>query len=281
MAPTGYRGEEDRTSLKICDGGSVDRPQDDRAFFGAQLRRHRNRKGWSQRDLADRMGYQQNYVSMIETGSRTPSLDFAQAADRVFQLPEVFDAMAQKAIATAGRFVDYTEREGEASRIRTYELGMIPGLLQTADYARYAIQALSAQPADIDEEVATRIKRQATLETAHLRAVIDESVLYRPVGDPEVMRAQLARLREPGPTVAVHVLPLAAGLHAGLSGPVTLLDFTDGSTMALADGQGVGELIDDPGQVAELETAYDAILSAAMTEDVSHDWFAAIMEDLT
>ena len=125
----------------------------------------------------------------------------------------------------------YLGLEQAASIIRTYEVQFVPGLLQTADYAR-AVFGLSgdAHGEQADRRVTVRIRRQQILgrdSPPHLWAVIDETALRRPVGGRAVMRAQLEHLVEMTrlPHVNIQVLPLRAGSHPVAGGPVTLLRF--------------------------------------------------------
>jgi hypothetical protein len=125
----------------------------------------------------------------------------------------------------------YMELEPTASRIQTYEAELVPGLLQTEDYARAIYRAFQpdAQDGEIERRVAVRMNRQSMVDPAksRLHAVINEAVLLRSVGGAEVMAAQLAKLREAAgrPEVTIDVLPLSAGAHAAMNGSFAILDF--------------------------------------------------------
>jgi transcriptional regulator with XRE-family HTH domain len=134
-------------------------------------------------------------------------------------------------------YTTYIAFEGEAEDLLTFELAVIPGLLQTEDYAR----ALNEEgPAEIDadeieERVKVRTERQRILDRAdpvRLFAVIDEAALRRPVGTPEVMRAQLQHLIDMAarPKITIQVLPFAAGPHPGTGGRFTILTFPGAAT---------------------------------------------------
>ncbi|MFD4634847.1 DUF5753 domain-containing protein [Streptomyces sp. NPDC058284] len=124
--------------------------------------------------------------------------------------------------------------ENAATHIRTYEPAVAPGLLQTPDYARAVLErGLPHVPADVlERRVHLRTKRQELLtredpSPPQLWAVIDETVLRRPAGSPDVMRGQIDRLIEMAelPNVALQVCPFAAGLHPGAFGPFTIFRF--------------------------------------------------------
>jgi transcriptional regulator with XRE-family HTH domain len=125
----------------------------------------------------------------------------------------------------------YMELEPTASRIQTYEAELVPGLLQTEDYARAIYRAFQpdAQDGEIERRVAVRMNRQSMVDPAksRLHAVINEAALLRSVGGAEVMAAQLAKLREAAgrPEVTIDVLPLSAGAHAAMNGSFAILDF--------------------------------------------------------
>jgi hypothetical protein len=127
----------------------------------------------------------------------------------------------------------YVGLEAAASVLRTYEVQLVPGLLQTEEYARALIRQGSAVT---EEEIARRgelrASRQEILrrpDAPQLWAVVDEGALRRPVGSPEIVREQLKHLIEvtDHPAVTLQVLPFAAGAHAAMGGPFTILRFAE------------------------------------------------------
>ncbi|MFI6474944.1 helix-turn-helix domain-containing protein [Streptomyces sp. NPDC050516] len=130
-------------------------------------------------------------------------------------------------------FSMYVSLEGAASLIRSYEPHFVPGLLQTEEYARHVMRsgALGAtSEADIDRHVALRMERQSLLtreDAPRLWVVMDETVLRRPVGSPQVMRDQIDRLLEASalPNVTVQLAEFASGHHPGTYGPFVLFRF--------------------------------------------------------
>lgn len=134
-------------------------------------------------------------------------------------------------------YTTYIAFEGEAEEILSFELAVVPGLLQTADYARALLREGPAEIGgeEIDERVKIRIERQQILDRddpVRLFAVIDEATLRRPVGGPQVIRAQLEHLIEMAahPRITIQVLPFAAGPHPGTGGRFTILTFPDAGT---------------------------------------------------
>jgi hypothetical protein len=131
-------------------------------------------------------------------------------------------------------FQVYVGLEEAATLIRVYELQFVPGLLQTADYARAVVQLgqRGASKAEVEHRVNLRMDRQRLLTrptAPHLWAVVDEAVLRRPIGGVEVMRGQLERLIAAAkePNVTLQVMPFRAGGHAAESGPFTLMRFPE------------------------------------------------------
>jgi transcriptional regulator with XRE-family HTH domain len=134
----------------------------------------------------------------------------------------------------AGWFATYLGLEQAASAISTYEVQFVPGLLQTAEYAR-AVTVLghrSAPAGQIERRVQLRLARQQLLagpDPPRLRAVVDEAALRRPLGGPGVMRAQLRHLIQIAgrPGVTVQIMPLRGGGHPAAGGAFTVLRFAE------------------------------------------------------
>ncbi|WP_405815630.1 helix-turn-helix domain-containing protein [Streptomyces sp. NBC_01390] len=132
-----------------------------------------------------------------------------------------------------GWFSMHVSLEGAASLIRQYEPHFVPGLLQTEEYALGVLQSGAigqTRPEDIERHVALRMERQSLLTregAPRLWVVMDETVLRRPVGGPEVMRAQIDTLLEATnlPNVTLQVAPFLSGPHPGTYGPFVLFRF--------------------------------------------------------
>jgi transcriptional regulator with XRE-family HTH domain len=226
-----------------------------RRKLGAELRRQRTRAGLTSGEVAGRVGWHQSKVSRIETGRSA-----AKAADVLLLLdaygvtdPELRALLEALTEGTAGvrgswwnayrellppAYRDYISLEAEAAGVRTLETAVVPGLLQTKDYARAVTRAALPGVTDrqVDELVEVRIARQEVLRAdppLTLHAVLDEAVLRRPPGAPGVMRAQLRHLGEVArlPHVLLQVLPFARGLHIGLTGPFVIFSFSQSADL--------------------------------------------------
>ncbi|ETK34940.1 helix-turn-helix domain-containing protein [Microbispora sp. ATCC PTA-5024] len=131
-------------------------------------------------------------------------------------------------------FEAYVGLEQAATSIRNYEVQFVPGLLQTEDYAKAVVRL--GHPTAGEEEIARRVRlrmdRQAVLtrpDPPHLWAVIDEAVIRRPLGGPDVMRAQMERLLDlvTLPNVTLQIVPFSVGGHAAAGGPYSILRFAE------------------------------------------------------
>ncbi|MFF1695667.1 helix-turn-helix domain-containing protein [Streptomyces sp. NPDC058257] len=221
-----------------------------RRKLGAELRALRTHAGLTSGQAADRVGWHQSKVSRIETGRSG-----AKATDvrLLLEAYEVKDPhLRQLLVALAGpedeggrrhwwhayrellppAYRDFISLESQACRVRTLETTVVPGLLQTPDYARAVTRAaLGGRPDElVDALVEVRLARQDVLRAApplHLSVVLDEAVLHRPVGGSQVLAGQLKRLLEASqlPHVRIQVLPFAAGEHIGLIGSFVIFSF--------------------------------------------------------
>ncbi len=241
--------------------------------FGEELRAHRVKMGLSQAQLALKLIVSASLESAIENGTRIPKHQTAKLADDMFSTPGTFVRLWKLVMQRAypSHFSPYADLEADATRIHVWEMRCIPGLLQTADYARAVIKAGRPREANntIDQAVETRMARQEvfTKKGAPLAwFVIDESALYRAYGGKHVMREQVHRLASMAdhPDVIIQILPFAVTDHPGVEGPLTIFDFYDSQPIGYAEGRGSGRLIETSADVAEAMACYDLIRAAAL-----------------
>lgn len=155
------------------------------------------------------------------------------------------------------KYTAYIGLEAEATEVLTFQPLVIPGLLQTDDYARELIRTGAADLSadEIDKRVTVRAERRKILEgedSTQLWAIIYEAALRCPVGGPKVVRSQLERVIELAktPRVTVQILPFEAGAHPGLTGPFTLLSFPEGDPdAAYVETIGGELLLEEPADV--------------------------------
>ncbi|ATY98052.1 MULTISPECIES: helix-turn-helix domain-containing protein [Streptomyces] len=255
-------------------------PENPDISFGFQLRQARDARGWTQDELAGRMGCSGTHVSAVETGRRSPTPRFARSADRALGTGEKFSRMVQamKDLTMLEGFPEYVVHEGRAVEIRLYEVGIIPGLLQTPEYARVladsAVRRGAITPEQADERVAFLAKRQAALvrpQPPMLFVTMDESCIRRPVGGSAVMNAQLDRLMEFAemPNTVLQVAPYEIGEERTFDLPVYLLTLADRSVVAYAESQTQGRLDRESSFVLPMLTAYHQLQGASLSQTAS------------
>jgi Domain of unknown function (DUF5753) len=177
--------------------------------------------------------------------------------------------------------------EREAVRIHGWELGAVPGLLQTEDYARALIK--SGRPADsdsaIDRLVAARIERQAILTGNNppmVWYVVDEGALRHVVGDQAVMGAQLDRLIDAAdtPGIVIQVLPFTADNHAGADGPIRVFDFAEAPTVCYTECYSGGRIVEAHEEVAALVTMVSMLRASALSPRESRELIREIRSQI-
>jgi len=202
------------------------------AFLGSELRRARLGAGFSSQDaLASHLGFDRTVIAKAETGDRPPSADVLAAWCSVTGLDaEHYGRLALLARRANGVvptwFEGWLEAEGQAHTLRVWSPLLVPGLLQTAIYARTLI--LAAQFTDDEATALTeaRLARQAILERPdppQVTFVLDETVLRRQIGSSVTMAEQLDHIADAAElrNVNIHVLP-ATDANAGLSGSFSI-----------------------------------------------------------
>lgn len=273
------RGQDQ--NLAVQGGGT--RRQSGVQAWGTAFRREREARGWTQVELAQRMGYDHSVVSKLETGSIAPNEQHARAADRAFGTPGTFGHWLDYVVSTSRVPYerDVAEIEQRAAVLDWWEPNLIPGLLQNEPYM-YQVYA-SAQPdatdAQIQEMVAARQARQEVLERADppppmLHAVIWEPALRVPVGGPDVMAGQLEELAKAARAnrrVRVQVLPLAHGANPGMHGPFVIASFADERPAAFLDNHLSGQVTERRADVAHLVLVFSTLTANALDERASAD----------
>ncbi|MFE4023431.1 Scr1 family TA system antitoxin-like transcriptional regulator [Streptomyces sp. NPDC059101] len=253
------------------------------AAYGARLRRLREARGWTQVALADHIGFSSVHVSSIENGRKFPSLPFSRGLDSAFGLVGTEDSFERewRNIKFGGLlegFPEYAKYEARAVEIRLYNIGIIPGLLQTPEYARVlaesAVQRGAINPEQAEDRVAFLLERQKALRRTRPPMVfvtMDESCIRRPVGGAAVMDAQLAHLTEFAmlPNTLLQVAPFEIAERRTLNLPVNVLTLPDRSLICYAESQAQGNLDRDSATVVPMLTAYHQLQAEALSQAAS------------
>ena len=260
------------------------------AFLGAELRRARVAAGMSQEQFSRSLGFDRTVITKAETGERPPSPEVAAAIDEAFpHLDGLFSRLTLLARRANGRypewFREWVDAEQQATALRTWQPILVPGLLQTRDYARALFQAWqpAAERDDLDALVGARIERQAILDRAdppELLAVLDEAVLHRKVGSAKIMGDQLAHLGEMSrrPAVTIQIVPAEVGTHAGLLGGFFVGSFDDTPVIVYAETAVEGITIDKPALVSKAAQAFERLRSEALPRGASRDLIRRVAE---
>ncbi|MEV0578368.1 MULTISPECIES: helix-turn-helix domain-containing protein [unclassified Streptomyces] len=259
-----------------------------RALLGAELRHRREDAGLSQADLGSPLFVSGSFIGLLESGVRRMQMDQAEKFDELLGADGFFvrNCAALKSSKYPDHFAEAAEAEARATTIKEYAPQLIPGLLQSEAYARAVFREYqpTAVESAIDELVAARLERAQLLADPTqpmLWAVLDEAVLRRTVGGPEVMAdalrhiASLARQRR----IIVQVLPFSAGGHAAMGGGLKLMAFSDAPPLAYLDGLGSGQLLDDPSTVRTYELTYDLVVASAISPAASLALIESVAED--
>ncbi|MEQ4301201.1 helix-turn-helix transcriptional regulator [Plantactinospora sp. B6F1] len=232
----------------------------------------RSRSTMTQDQLAERLNVSTSLIAKFETNRLIPKPDTARGLDAVFDSGDLFQESAAEARAFSGGTVwirPWLEYEQQATMVRSFEPTVVPGLLQTEDYARAILRYAGTRVPDLDGTVASRIARAEILHRVdnpcRLFAVIDEAVLRRPVGTPKVMADQLHAIVQACalPNVSVTVVPALVGAYPGLNGPLALAT-VDGRDVAFLDDPLGGRVVEDPDRVAALGEVWEAIREYAL-----------------
>jgi transcriptional regulator with XRE-family HTH domain len=260
------------------------------SYFGEELRFAREAKGLSIRQLAALTSYSYQQVGNVEAGRRTPSEPFADEVDAGLDTGGRFTRLLRRVLTEAlpDWFQGAAAEEARAMRIRTYQCQVVHGLLQTEEYARALIRA--AQPRAtydrVEALVAARMARQAIFQCEnppYFWAILDEAVLRRPVGGPEVMARQMEQLLKASenPNMTIQVLPFSAGAHAATEGSFLLWSYQDRSDVLYVEGLSTASLKEGVTDVENARLTYDLLQAAALPREQSADRIRDALEGYT
>lgn len=261
----------------------LDPERSPQAAFGARVRRMREERGWTQEELALRLGYSGTHVSAVETARKLPTLRLSRRLDIAFgtagkesSFEREFRQIRNGALLEG--FPQYVGYEGRATEIRMFEIGIIPGLLQTPEYAtvlaRSAVQRGAITAEQAEERVSVVAERQAALARTPpplVFAVLDESCLRHPIGGPSAMDAQLAYLLEftELPNTVLQVAPFDLGERRAVRLPIHILTMSDRALISYAESAQRGDVERDSSLVLPLLTAYHQLQAESLSQAAS------------
>jgi transcriptional regulator with XRE-family HTH domain len=292
-----------KVTLKCTDAVEVDvsrgqGPTVRRRRLASELRRLREAADLTIDEVGEKLECSASKISRIETGhvGVTPR-DVRDMLELYGVLGDDREALVQlsREARTRGWWHAYSEvftgafvgLEADASSLRAFQALLVPGLLQTEEYARAVIRAMrpDADDAEVERRVVARLARQRLLTDVsppEYWAVIDEAVLHRSVGGPEVMAAQLRRLLESAalPHVTIQVVPFGTGAHPGMEGPFVILGFPEQADpdVVYVDSTTSGAYLEMPADVRRYALMFDHLRAAALKPDDSVDLISTFAE---
>jgi transcriptional regulator with XRE-family HTH domain len=280
-------------------------PAVQRRRLRAELRRVRLEAGLTQDQVAEAMDWSLSKLIRIENGSVSISTNDLKAILQYYKITDserVGDLIAMGRMArerswwseyrdiASRQLLQLIEYEAAAMISRNFQLSAVPGLLQTEDYARSALEKNNPGRSreDVDALVGIRMRRQELIDRADpplLFFVLDEAVVRRQVGGPAVMRGQLRRLIDVGarPNVTVEVVPFSAGIHPGTLGPFVIHEFPDDAdddTLYLENQQGEFINRDDPDEILAYRERFEQLRKLSLGPKGTERFLAELAEEM-
>ncbi|MBT3161665.1 helix-turn-helix domain-containing protein [Streptomyces sp. Vc74B-19] len=253
-------------------------------YYGFELRRHREAAGLTQRQLGDIVNYTGSLVGQIETARKLPTQEFSERVDAALGTGGLLSRLVALVMRSQlpGWFQQVAELQARASTIYCFDLGMVPGLLQTRAYARAVLGALDTT--DLDDRTAVRLDRQRILEKESpplYWVVVCEAALHTEMDGPATMREQLGHLLsfEHNPLVNIQVLPFRAGAHAGMTGSFDIYRFEHDPAIVYTEGYGSAHPTANPDTVKNCSLRYDHLQAAALPLKDSAELIRHVMEE--
>ncbi|MFB7231064.1 helix-turn-helix domain-containing protein [Streptomyces fimicarius] len=254
------------------------------AYYGAELRRHREAQGLTQPQLGSAIFCTGSLIGQVETTKKVPTRDFSERVDAALGTDGTFSRLVGLVLRSQlpTWFQPYADMEAKAAYISAYQAQVVYGLLQTEDYARAVLA--TGMPDDLEGLLAARMERQRILERAKpplAWAVLDEAVLYRPIGGHEVMRAQLQKLLDYAARrwMRIQVLPFEAGEHASLDGSFTGMRFDSDPDIIYTEDLISGHMTANPETVREASLRYAHLQATALSVEESVARISRVMEE--
>lgn len=251
-----------------------------------ELKRLRKRAGLTAGEVGSRLGVSQSKISRIENGQLGLHSDEVAALLGLYHVPlkrreELLELVRNAAdpgwvrthrSGLPDQWQELIELEGSTTALSYFQPLMIPGFLQTADYARAIISGTARAElpeAELNSKVAARLGRQALLAKAlppNMHVVLYEPALRVPVGGPGVLALQLRHLTEVvrRPRVTVQVVPFAAGPHPGLEGPFMIMEFESDPTLVYLENRVQSIFLEEPPHIQSYRLAWERILAKAL-----------------
>lgn len=268
--------------------------------LGLEMRRAREAADISVRELAKRLDLSASAVSRWERGERVPNpRDVARYLAEISAPPELIAELVDTAhdpdaalwlavgIPEQGRqLATLLDMERSATKVNIVSPLLVPGMLQTADYARAIMTAAGVPKASVDTRVAIRVGRRDGVVRSRnplaVLALVGESALLQMIGGREVMIDQLQDMQEMAarPNVELRIVPNGAGWHPALEGPFDLVEFDDKDPVVQLENRRSGLFFHRPEDTALYRDAVSAVRQVAMSPEESVGLIAEVIKKL-
>ncbi|MEV1081114.1 helix-turn-helix transcriptional regulator [Streptomyces sp. NPDC050211] len=264
------------------------RSHEPRLRYAEEVRRLREQRGLSLRQLAAELGWDYSTLGKLERGQTLGSPEVAQALDEYYGTPGLLLALWELAVADPTQFKEQYRRymllEAEAVGLWQFSVSVLPGLLQTAGYVREVLTTGGIKGEELTKQVDARLGRRALLmveDAPPFRAILAEATLRTPPRDAGAWREQLEYLVEAGerPNITLQVLPQSSGLHGLVGTDVMFLRLQDGRTVAYTETAYHGELVQESRDVDRLQRAYDSMRDLALSPAESLKFILQMLEE--
>lgn len=297
-ATTGVSKEGDERMTAVQD------PTVQRHRLRLELRRARDAAGLRQADVAHAMDWSPSKVIRIERGDVNVSTNDLKALLSHYGVKDKGRISGLLELARSARgasfydqyaellkpgFKDYLGYEASATVIRQYDTVLVPGLLQTEEYARAILEHMVGfDKDDVDKAWAVRQHRQEAVDRDNpplMLYVLDEAALRRNVGRGRVMIRQLERIKEAAaePHINVQITPFTRGAHPGMSGNFIMLEFSDPHLDDLVHLEGFNQITirDDTEEIAKYLDRFESLQELALSEEESVEFIDVLIHDMS
>ncbi|HEX7660457.1 MAG TPA: helix-turn-helix transcriptional regulator [Pseudonocardiaceae bacterium] len=252
----------------------------DRKLFAEELKAMRKQRGWSREELAKLISFSPSTIGNIEAAFRAPTREQALLLDKAFDTPGTFSRLEERlrGVVFSSGFRPFHPYEIRARTLKYFQNMLVPGMFQTEDYARAILESHPGVSApEVEERVAGRMARQSILDRNDppwMWIVLDEHVLHRNIGAPELMAAQLERLvtLNERPRINIQVIPDRRA-YPGLLGAFVIAEMhrnPDGNPdIVYTETALEGQTLEHPDMAESATVLFDALRLEALTGDAS------------
>ncbi|MFJ8489835.1 helix-turn-helix transcriptional regulator [Streptomyces sp. NPDC094038] len=264
------------------------RSQEPRQRFAEELRLLRAEKGVSLRELAERLGWDPSQFGKLENGHTLGGPEVVQALDQFYGTPGLLLALWEPAMADPAQFREryrrYMVLEAEAVSMWQYSPSLLPGLLQTPEYATELLRQGGLKGAELGAQVEARMGRREALlrdDCPQFRAILSEAVLRAPLQEPDEWQGQLEHLELMSHrlNVTIQVLPTSVGLHGLTNTDTMFLRGPSGQAVAWVETGYSGELVQETAAVEHLQLRYDRVRDLSLSPDESRQFIERMLEE--